>query len=79
MACLLDNDRIGVVQLGRDGRVLAANGPALDLLRRGDGFTDRDGALRASAPDDDERLKALLGRALPDLWGATYRHPVLSY
>ncbi|MXW91833.1 MAG: hypothetical protein F4X42_16690 [Rhodospirillaceae bacterium] len=78
MACLLDDDRIGVVQLGRDGRVLAANGPALDLLRRGDGLAGRDGALGASAPDD-ERLKALLGRALPDLWGATYRHPVLSY
>ena len=66
---LLDNDRIGVVQLDRGGRVLAANGPALEILRRGDGLTDSDGALRATAPDDDERLQTLLGRALPDLWG----------
>ncbi|MYG52868.1 MAG: hypothetical protein F4204_11130 [Rhodospirillaceae bacterium] len=70
LAGLLDNDRIGVVQLDRGGRVLAANGPALEILRRGDGLTDRDGALRAAAPRDDGRLQALLGRALPDLWGA---------
>ena len=30
---LLDNDRIGVVQLDRAGRVLEANGPALEILR----------------------------------------------
>ena len=66
---LLDNDRIGVVQLDRGGNVLAANGPALEILRHGDGLTDGDGALRASALADDERLQTLLGRALPDLWG----------
>ncbi|MDE0380967.1 MAG: hypothetical protein OXI20_17180 [Rhodospirillales bacterium] len=66
---LLDGGRLGVVQLDRGGRVLVANGPALDLLRRGDGLADGDGALRAAAPADDERLQALLWRALPDLWG----------
>ena len=65
----LDNDRIGVVQLGRGGRVLAANGPALDILRGGDGLVDRDGALDAVLPADRSRLQALLARALPDLWG----------
>ena len=35
LAGLLENDRIGVVQLDRGGRVLAANGPALEILRRG--------------------------------------------
>ncbi|MDE0703176.1 MAG: hypothetical protein OXH59_05565 [Rhodospirillaceae bacterium] len=70
LAGLLDNDRIGVVQLDRGGRVLAANGPALDLLRRGDGLTDRDGALDAVLPADRGNLQRLLGRALPDLWGA---------
>ena len=70
LAGLLDNDRIGVVQLDRAGRVLAANGPALELLRRGDGLLDRDGALQASLPADRSNLRRLLGRALPSgLWG----------
>ena len=66
---LLDNDRIGVVQLDRGGRVLAANGPALKILRRGDGLIDRDGALDAWLPADRSRLRRLVGRALPDVWG----------
>ena len=66
---LLDNDRIGVVQLDRGGRVLAANGPALEILRRGDGLIDRDGALDALLPADRSRLRRLVGRALPDLLG----------
>ena len=69
LAGLLDNGRIGVVQLDRTGRVLAANGPALEILRRGDGLVDRDGALDAWLPADRSRLRRLLGRALPDLWG----------
>ena len=68
---LLDNDRIGVVQLDPGGRVLEANGPALEILRRGDGLLDRDGALDAWLPADRSRLQRLLGRALPDLWGET--------
>ena len=67
---LLDNDRIGVVQLDPGGRVLEANAPALEILRRGDGLTDRDGALDAWLPADRSRLRRLLGRALPDVWGA---------
>ena len=70
LPAMLDNDRIGVVQLDRAGRVLEANGPALEILRRGDGLSDRDGALQASLPADRSRLQRLLGRALPDLWGA---------
>ncbi len=69
LAGLLDSARIGVVQLDRDGRVLAANGPALDILRRGDGLIDRDGVLDAWLPADRSRLQRLLARALPDLWG----------
>ena len=69
LAGLLDNERIGVVQLDRDGRVLAANGPALEILRRGDALVDRGGALDAWLPADRSRLQRLLGRALPDLWG----------
>ena len=67
---LLDNDRIGVVELDRGGRVLAANAPALEILRSGDGLLDRDGALEASLPADRSRLRRLLRRALPHLWGA---------
>ena len=69
VAGLLENDRIGVVQLDRTGRVLEANAPALAILRRGDGLLDRDGALHASAPADRSRLRRLVGRALPDVWG----------
>ena len=69
LAGLLDNDRIGVVQLDRGARVLEANAPALEILRRGDGLLDRDGALDAVAPEDRSRLRGLLGRALPGLWG----------
>ena len=68
LAGLLDNDRIGVMQLDRGGRMLAANGPALDIVRRGDGLSDRDGVLQAWLPADRGRLQRLLGRALPDLW-----------
>ena len=71
LAGLLDNDRIGVVQLDRAGRVLEANAPALEILRRGDGLLDRDGTLDAWLPADRSRLQRLLGRALPDLWGET--------
>ena len=66
---LLDNRRIGVVQLDRGGRVLAANAPARFILRRGDGLVDRDGALDARLPSDRSRLRRLLARALPRLWG----------
>ncbi len=69
LAGLLDNERIGVVQLDRGGRVLAANGPALEILCRGDGLLDRGGALDAWLPADRSRLRRLVGRALPGLWG----------
>ena len=62
---LLDNSRIGVLHLDRGGRVLAANAPALDILRRGEGLSDREGTLHASVPADDGRLQRLLKRALP--------------
>ena len=69
LAGLLDNDRIGVVQLDRSGRMLEVNAPALEILRRGDGLLDRDGVLDARLPADRSRLRRLLGRALPGLWG----------
>ena len=69
LTALLDSSRIGVLHLDRAGRLLAANAPALDVLRRGDGLSDKGGFLNAWLPEDHERLQQLLARALPRLWG----------
>jgi len=71
LAGLLDNSQIGVLQLDRSGRVLAANAPAQEILRRSEGLSDRDGALHASLPADDGRLQRLLKRASPVFGSAT--------
>ena len=68
---LQDNARIGAVHLDRGGRVVAANAPALDILRRGDGLHDRGGVLSAWLPADHVRLQELLARALPAFGGHT--------
>ena len=65
VTALLDNPRIGVLELDRRGRILAANDRAHTLLRHGDGLVDRDGMLRARAPADQVRLERLVGDALP--------------
>lgn len=62
---LLGSRRTGVVQLDRRGRVAAANDVALELLRRKDGLSDRDGFLRAVVPAEDAELSRLLAQALP--------------
>ena len=66
---LLDNDRMGVIQLDRDGRILEANNRALDILRRGDGLCDRNGKLETWLPADNAGLQNLLAGALPPLGG----------
>ncbi len=65
LAMLLDNTRIGVVQLDRSGRIVEANDRAGELLRRGDGLVDRGGSLHAFSPVEDAELQRLLARALP--------------
>ena len=65
VTALLDNHRIGVVHLDRRGRIMEANDRARDILRRGDGLSDRAGALRARVSADRVRLEQLLGDALP--------------
>ena len=65
LASLLENRRIGVLYLDRRGRLLAANAPALSVLRRGDMLFDQGGTLHARRPAEDDRLQGLLGRALP--------------
>ena len=61
---LLENARAGVIQLDRQGRIVAANDRALALLRKGDVLSDGEGTLRASSPEDDAVLQRLLARAL---------------
>ena len=53
---LLDICRSGIVQLDGRGRIVAANDFARDLLRRGDGLSDRGGVLKAWSLDDDASL-----------------------
>ena len=64
---LLDNSRVGVVHLDSGGRIIEANGRAHRLLRQGDGLFDDDGLLRARLAANNDRLQALVGRALPRL------------
>ena len=65
LAELLDNTRIGIMQLNRRGRVIEANAQARRLLRRGEGLSDQGGFLRARLPGDTANLERLLARALP--------------
>ncbi len=65
VTALLDNPRIGVLELDRHGRILEGNDRARSILRHGDGLLDRNGMLRARAPADQVRLERLVGVALP--------------
>ena len=83
LASLLENGHIGVLYLDRRGRLLAANAPALSVLRRGDMLFDRGGTLHARRSAEDGRLQRLLGQALPRFSSAppaggsmTLRHPL---
>ena len=62
---LLDNSRIGTLHLDRRGAILEANDRALDILRNGDGLSERNGVLGAIAPDNKICLVRLLAGALP--------------
>ena len=67
---LLNNTRVGIIQLGPQGRIIETNDNAGNLLRRGGGLFDGDGLLHARSPLDDSRLQRLLKRALPTFDGA---------
>ena len=66
---LLENTRVGVIQLDGHGRIVAINDRARKLLRDGDVLFDQAGALRASSLEDNTELQTLLGRALPPYGG----------
>ena len=65
LAKLLDDTNLGMVQLDGRGRIVAANDPALKVLRTGRGLCSRGGFLNATTPEDNEELQGMLGRALP--------------
>lgn len=61
---LLENTRVGIIQLDRHGRIVAVNDRAQGLLREGDVLFAQAGALCASSREDNTRLQRLLGRAV---------------
>ena len=65
LSALLDNTRVGVIQLDRRGRIIEANDRARAVLRQGDGLFEEDGLLNACLPTDNARLDRLLAGALP--------------
>ena len=62
---LLGNSMIGVIHLGRRGRLLEMNDRARALLRRGDALFDQGGHLHARLAADEARLQRVLAGALP--------------
>ena len=64
---LLDNQRIGVIQLDYLGRITAANDMAVRELRSGQALKDNRGQLHARSPDMDRLLQSLISAAIPQL------------
>ena len=54
-----------MIYLDGRGKIVEANSRAREILRQGDGLSDRDGVLRARLAADDARLGRLLADALP--------------
>ena len=48
VAELLDNTRVGVIQLDRCGQIVETHISALDILRGNDGLSEMNGELRAA-------------------------------
>ncbi|MCY4572202.1 MAG: LuxR C-terminal-related transcriptional regulator [Gemmatimonadetes bacterium] len=65
LAGLLENQRWGIIQLDRRGRILEANDRARDVLLERDGLRDLGGVLAAGNHEEDVELQHLLMRALP--------------
>jgi len=63
LAELLENTRFSVIQLDRQGRILAANDSARRLLMRGGALVDSHSILRAR-PAEDAEFQRLLEKAL---------------
>ena len=64
MEAVLEGKGVGVVQLDRRGRIVAASDAALAHLRNGRLLNDQDGTLKAVSTADDKALQGLLAGAL---------------
>ena len=62
---LLDNRRLGIIQLDRRRRVEEANDRARQLLLQRDGLFDTEGKLAAQDQGENAELQCLLARAVP--------------
>ena len=62
---LLSNTRVGVIYLDKRGRIEELNDRADNLLRRGNGLSERDSFLTAWLTVDNANLQKLLAQALP--------------
>ena len=62
---LLQNAHVGVIQLDRRGRIVAANDRALRYLKEDDGLGDDGGLLCSRLPKENAELSRLLAKALP--------------
>ncbi len=65
LTALLDNLRIGIIHLDRRGKIVEANDRARGILRRRDGLSDQDGALRPVEAFERVGLEGLVAGALP--------------
>jgi DNA-binding CsgD family transcriptional regulator/PAS domain-containing protein len=65
LAGLLENGRLGLIQLDRRGRIMEANDRARDVLLQRDGLHDGGGVLTSGHAGENEELQRLLARALP--------------
>ena len=65
VTALLDNPRIGVLELDRRGKIMEVNDRARRILRRGDGVWDRDGVFCARKAADRRGLERVVAAALP--------------
>jgi DNA-binding CsgD family transcriptional regulator len=74
---VLDRVGHGVLFVSATGRLLFANGVAVEMLRSGDGLVETHGELRASAPAQTRELRAAIAAALSVRSGIVAPRPVL--
>ena len=73
MEAMLENNRLGIMQLDRRRRIVQANDAALTHLRGGSLLTDDVMGLRATSNADDKKLQSLLDSALNASTGGSMR------
>ncbi|WP_419166733.1 hypothetical protein [Candidatus Palauibacter sp.] len=66
----LENRRLGIIQLDRQGRILEANDRARDILSQHDGLCDAGGVPSARHHGENEELERLLAQVPPRVGGA---------